>query len=113
MPEKTPEEQANQTLQSIGAALMGVQLVEHLINICLDLVFKPTPSISAQDLENLGVLERHETLGRLLRDFVQKSRLILDSSSTLTSFWISETASFIACLRFPNSICPAALDMRS
>jgi hypothetical protein len=42
--------------------------VEHLINICLDLVFKPTPPISAQDLENLGILERHETLGRLLKN---------------------------------------------
>jgi hypothetical protein len=68
MPEKTPEEQTNQTLQSIGNALMGVQLVEHLIGICLDLVFKPSQPFSAQDLENLGILERRETLGRLLRE---------------------------------------------
>jgi hypothetical protein len=68
MPEKTPEEQTHQTLQRIGAALIGVQFVEHLIGICLDLVFKPPPSLSAQDLENLGILERHETLGRLLRE---------------------------------------------
>ncbi|MBV9999946.1 MAG: hypothetical protein JO015_12645 [Verrucomicrobia bacterium] len=73
-------------MQNIGAALLGIQLVEHHLDVCLHLAFRDKDHLSAQEIENLGRLERHETLRNLLKQLRARTTVPTQLDLVLSKF---------------------------
>jgi len=66
------EDETSIALRDIGTALIGIQMVEHLLDLVIHTVFRGESMFSARELERLGKLERHETLGNLIKQLRTK-----------------------------------------
>jgi hypothetical protein len=80
------KDETSTTLIAIGTGLIGIQMVEHLLDLLLHLVFGNQRTVSAQELEKLGKLERHETLGNLLKQLRIKVEVHPDLEHYLQEF---------------------------
>jgi hypothetical protein len=69
------KDKTSTTLIAIGTGLIGIQMVEHLLDLLLHTVFRTERMLSTRELEKLGKLERYETLGNLLEQLRTKVEL--------------------------------------
>jgi hypothetical protein len=75
-----------ETLEAIGTGLIGIQMVEHLLDISLHTVFQEESMPSAQELERLGTTEWYETLSNLVRQLRAKVDVHPDLELYLEAF---------------------------
>lgn len=80
------DDKTSKTLEAIGAGLIGIQMVEHLLDLSLHTVFQEASVASAQQLERLGTTEWYETLSNLIKQLRAKVDVHPDLESYLEAF---------------------------
>ena len=77
--------ESDETLQLIGIGLMSLQYTEHLLDLCLRLVFCDDES-GLLEWETIGVLQGKATLGILLKRLQEKVNVHPDLEAYLGEF---------------------------
>jgi len=80
------EDETSKTLEAIGTGLIGIQMVEHLLDLSLHTVFQDESMPSAQELERLGTTEWYETLSNLIKQLRAKVDVHPDLELYLEAF---------------------------